>query len=121
MGVVAVALASGASSSGAGSSIVGTTLQTQVLTRRPTIEGPPVGYTLALGVDGLGLRAMGAMVGTENIEWAREELATSSSFESVEKRAQAAPPGSEDLSITPISARRVKKHFLSIRMHVPSL
>jgi len=76
MDFVATALASGASSSGAGSSIVGTTLQTQVLTRRPTVEGPPVGYTLVLGINDPGLRAMGAMVGTENIEWAREEIAT---------------------------------------------
>ena len=62
-----------------------------------------MGYTLALGVDGLRLRAMGAMVGTENIEWAREELATSSSFESKKRGPGRHPLVLKGSSITTIS------------------
>lgn len=94
MDVVATALGSGAANETIGSAIVGTTLQTQMLTREPAIVGPPVGYTLALGIDGMGLRAMGAMVGTGNLEWARTEIAGDATFEAVERTARSAPPGS---------------------------
>jgi len=97
MDVIATALASGASGSGAESSIVGTTLQTQVLTRRPTIEGPPVGLhartrsrrseTPRDGSDGRhGEYRVGPRRASDQFVLREQK-----------KRARAAPPGSEGL------------------------
>lgn len=94
MDVVATALGSGVADETIGSAIVGTTLQTQMLTPKPTIGGPPAGYTLSLGIDGLGLRAMGAMVGTGNLEWAVTEIAGEETFETVEQAVRGVTPGS---------------------------
>jgi sugar (pentulose or hexulose) kinase len=93
MDVAASAFGSGVVRPGEASSIVGTTLQSQVLLDDPQFAPPRTGYTLALGVDGMGLRAMGAMTGTPNIDWAVETLADGADFERVERAARSVPVG----------------------------
>jgi sugar (pentulose or hexulose) kinase len=99
--VAASAFGSGVITPGEGSTVVGTTLQNQVLMDRPRIVKPSTGYTLDLGLDGMGLRAMGAMTGTPNIDWAREELAESPDFGEVEAAAKSVPVGADGLLYHP--------------------
>lgn len=99
--VAASALGSGVVRPGDTSAVVGTTLQIQRLLDEPRIEPPPVGYTLGMGVGGMGLRAMGAMTGTPNIDWARETLAGGADFETIESEARSAPPGAGGLVYHP--------------------
>jgi len=101
MDVAASAYGSGVGTPGEGSTVVGTTLQNQVLLERPRIVGPPTGYTLDLGVGGLGLRAMGAMTGTPNVDWARAQLATTDDFAAVEADARSVAPGADGLVYHP--------------------
>jgi sugar (pentulose or hexulose) kinase len=101
MDVAASAYGSGAYDPGEGSTVVGTTLQNQVLLERPRIVGPPTGYTLDLGVDGRGLRAMGAMTGTPNLDWARAEIAETDDFDAVERAARSVPAGADGLVYHP--------------------
>jgi len=92
--VAASALGSGVVRPGETSAVVGTTLQIQRLLEAPRIEPPAVGYTLGLGIDGMGLRAMGAMTGTPNLDWARETLTDGAAFGTIESEAALAQPGS---------------------------
>jgi sugar (pentulose or hexulose) kinase len=101
MDVAASAYGSGAYDPGEGSTVVGTTLQNQVLLERPRIVGPPTGYTLDLGVDGRGLRAMGAMAGTPNLDWVRREVAEADDFAAVERAARSVPAGADGLVYHP--------------------
>jgi sugar (pentulose or hexulose) kinase len=101
MDVAASAFGSGVVRPGEASSIVGTTLQNQVLLDSPRFAPPRTGYTLALGVDGMGLRAMGAMTGTPNIDWAVETLADDADFERVEREARSVPVGADGVMYHP--------------------
>ena len=101
MDVAASAFGSGVVRPGGASSIVGTTLQSQVLLDSPRFDPPRTGYTLALGVDGMGLRAMGAMTGTPNIDWAVETLADGADFERVEREARSTPVGAAGVMYHP--------------------
>ena len=113
MDVAASAYGSGAYEPGEGSTVVGTTLQNQVLLERPRIVGPPTGYTLDLGIDGLGLRAMGTMVGTPNLDWARTEVAETDDFGAVEDEARSAPIGADGLVYHPyLSSAGEKAPFI---------
>ena len=78
--VSATAVGSGTVAGGDTSAVVGTTLQIQRILDAPQVEPPPVGYTLDFGVDGRGLRAMGAMTGTPNLDWACETFTDDSPF-----------------------------------------
>jgi len=99
--VAASAIGSGVVRPGDTSAVVGTTLQIQRLLEEPRIERPSVGYTLRLGIDGMGLRAMGAMTGTPNLDWARETLTDNADFATVESEAASIPAGSEGLVYHP--------------------
>ncbi len=93
MDVAASAFGSGVAEPGGYSSVVGTTLQNQTLTAEPAISGPRSGYTLALGVEGMGLRAMGTMAGTPNLDWFVDELFDGTDVSSVEERVRSVPVG----------------------------
>jgi len=99
--VAAAAFGSGAVGPGDTSAVVGTTLQVQRLLDRPSFDPPPVGYTLDLGIDGMGLRAMGAMTGTPNLDWMRATLTGGADFDTLEQEARSAPPGSGGLLYHP--------------------
>lgn len=99
--VAASAFGSGVATPGDSSTVVGTTLQIQKLLEIPQIDPPAVGYTLALGINGMGLRAMGAMTGTPNLDWARETIADGKSFEDVESIARTAPSGADGVVYHP--------------------
>lgn len=99
--VAATSVGSGCITAGATSVIAGTTLQFQRVMDAPRVEPPPVGYTLDLGVAGRGLRTMGAMTGTPNLDWARETLADDAPFAEVEAAARDVPPGSGGLLYLP--------------------
>ena len=101
MDVAASAFGSGVADPGGYSSVVGTTLQNQTLTAEPEISGPRSGYTLALGVDGMGLRAMGAMTGTPNLDWFVDELLGGADVSSVEERVRSVPVGAEGVIYHP--------------------
>jgi sugar (pentulose or hexulose) kinase len=91
--VAATAVGSGAVGPAATSVVAGTTLQIQRVVDPVRIEPPAAGYTLDLGFSGRGLRTMGAMTGTPNLDWARETLADDAPFETVEAAAADLPPG----------------------------
>ncbi|AGB37090.1 pentulose/hexulose kinase [Natronococcus occultus SP4] len=99
--VAASAFGSGALTPGDCSVVAGTTLQIQNILQSPNKSPPPVGYTLALGINGMGLRAMGAMTGTPNLDWVRKTIAGGESFETVESLARSAPIGSEGVIYHP--------------------
>jgi len=99
--VAATSVGSGCVTAGATSVIAGTTLQFQRVTDAPRVEAPPVGYTLDLGVAGRGLRTMGAMTGTPNLDWARETLTDDAPFEAIEATARDVPPGAGGLLYLP--------------------
>ena len=101
MDVVASALGSGAVRPGDGSAVVGTTLQSQVLLAEPSITPPRTGYTLALGIDGMGLRAMGTMAGPPNLDWVLDEVVGSREFAEIEARVRSIPPCCEGLMYHP--------------------
>jgi erythritol kinase len=54
--------------------ILGTTLSTQVVTSSVDLSGPPTGLTIPLGVDGLYLRALPTLAGTQVLAWAARLL-----------------------------------------------
>jgi len=113
MDVVASAFGSGAVQPGDGSSITGTTLQNQVLLAEPLIVPPRAGYTLSLGVDGMGLRAMGTMAGTPNLDWFLDEILGVRNFAAIEARVQSIPPRCEGLMYHPyLSAAGEKAPFV---------
>ena len=99
--VAASAFGSGVDTPGEGSTVVGTTLQNQVLMERPRIVQPITGYTLDLGINGMGLRAIGAMTGTPNLDWAREHLAETADFEDTEAAAKSVPVGADGVLYHP--------------------
>jgi sugar (pentulose or hexulose) kinase len=74
MDVAASAFGSGTVAPGDTSAVVGTTIQAQQLLDEPSISPPATGYLLTLGIEGMGLRAMGAITGTPNLDWAVEVL-----------------------------------------------
>lgn len=101
MDVAASAFGSGVAEPGGYSSVIGTTLQNQTLRPDPEISGPRSGYTLALGIDGMGLRAMGAMTGTPNLDWFVDELFDGVDVSSVEERVRSVPVGAEGVVYHP--------------------
>lgn len=101
MDVVASAFGSGAVSPGDSSSIVGTTLQNQTVVERPVIDSTAVGYTLSVGIDGMGLRALGAMTGTPNIDWASDRFAEGATFEDIEAQIADIPIGCDGVLYHP--------------------
>ncbi|MFC7157184.1 FGGY family carbohydrate kinase [Halomarina halobia] len=112
MDVAAAAFGSGAATPGSNSVVLGTTLQCQTVLAEPVFEPPRAGYTLALGVEGLGLRAMGAMAGTPNLDWATETLGVD--VDRAETMARAAPVGADGVAYHPyLSAAGEKAPFVA--------
>jgi len=71
--MVSCAIGSGAFAQGDGSFILGTTLSAQVYTRDGTVApgSEPAGVMLCTPEDGLYLRSLPTMVGTESVQWLR--------------------------------------------------
>lgn len=112
MDVAASAFGSGAASAGAHSAVLGTTLQCQRVLADPSFGPPRAGYTLALGVEGLGLRAMGAMAGTPNLDWLTRIL--DADVERLEALARGAPVGAGGALYHPyLSAAGEKAPFVA--------
>jgi erythritol kinase len=68
--VVATAIGAGATAPGQACSILGTTLCTEVVTDRVDTDGPPSGFTIAMGMGDRYMRAFPTLSGTEVIDWA---------------------------------------------------
>lgn len=99
--VAASAFGCGAASPGDSSSVVGTTLQNQVTLSSPAFEPPRAGYTLDTGVENRGIRAMGAMTGTPNIDWLRETVFDGADWETIEDSVASVSPGAEGVMFHP--------------------
>lgn len=113
MDVVASSFGSGAVNPGESSSLVGTTLQNQTIIDSPTAAPPKNGYTLSIGVGDRWLRAMGAMTGTPNIDWAMNQLAPDKKFDEVESMIENIPIGSAGVMYHPyLSGAGEKSPFL---------
>lgn len=68
--IVATAIGAGATAPGQACGILGTTLCTEVVTDRVDTDGPPSGFTIAMGIGDRYLRAFPTLSGTEVIDWA---------------------------------------------------
>lgn len=68
--IASTGLGVGAVEPGQASSILGTTLCTQVVTDQVRTDGPAAGLTVALGADDRWLRAFPTLAGTEVVQWA---------------------------------------------------
>ncbi|MFB6107430.1 MAG: FGGY family carbohydrate kinase [Haloplanus sp.] len=98
MDVGGAALGSGAFGVDDVSVLFGTTLQTQTITPDTSVRGPQTGYTLDLG-DGTGLRAIGAMAGTPNLDWVTDLF--DADIEAAEAAARSVPVGAEGVLYHP--------------------
>lgn len=113
MDVVASSFGSGAVNPGESSSLVGTTLQNQIIIDEPCAAPPKNGYTLSIGVGNRWLRAMGAMTGTPNLDWAVNELAPTESFAEIESMIRDIPIGCAGVMYHPyLSGAGEKSPFL---------
>ncbi len=68
--IAATAIGVGATAPGRACSILGTTLCTEVMSKGIDTDGPPSGFTIALGGEDDYLRAYPSLAGTEVIGWA---------------------------------------------------
>lgn len=98
--IAATALGSGAVATGDACSILGTTLCTEVVVDRADVSGPPSGFTIALGVDGLRLRAHPTLAGTEVIQWAAQLMGLDGPAR-IPELARRAAPGAGGLVVLP--------------------
>lgn len=107
--VAASAFGCGAVAAGDCSSVVGTTLQSQVTLPSPVIESPRSGQVLDAGVEGIGIRAAGAMTGTPNLDWLRETVFDGDLLEEIESRVASLPVGADGVMYHPYLNRAGEK------------
>lgn len=98
--IAATAIGSGATAPGAACSILGTTLCTEVLVDTVDTSGPPSGFTIALGVGELRLRAHPTLAGTEILHWAAR-LLNADGPERIPELAARARPGAGGVVMLP--------------------
>jgi erythritol kinase (D-erythritol 1-phosphate-forming) len=98
--IVATAIGSGATAPGQACSILGTTLCTEVMTDCVDTDGPPSGFTIAMGIGDRYLRAFPTLSGTEVIDWAVRLMGGADPAE-LGALAEAAPPGAGGIVFLP--------------------
>jgi sugar (pentulose or hexulose) kinase len=98
--IAATAIGAGAIAPGDACSILGTTLCTEVVVDRVDTDGAPSGFTIALGVDDLRLRAHPTLAGTEVLQWAARLLGLDGAAD-VPALAARAAPGAGGLVVLP--------------------
>lgn len=98
--IAATAIGAGAIAPGDACSILGTTLCTEVVVDRVATDGAPSGFTIALGLDDLRLRAHPTLAGTEVLQWAAELLGLKGAA-AVPDLAAHAPAGANGLVVLP--------------------
>jgi sugar (pentulose or hexulose) kinase len=98
--IAATAIGAGAIAPGDACAILGTTLCTEVVVDRVDTDGPPSGFTIALGTGDLRLRAHPTLAGTEVLQWAARLLDLDGPAE-IPALAQRAAPGAGGLIVLP--------------------
>jgi erythritol kinase (D-erythritol 1-phosphate-forming) len=98
--VASTAIGVGAVSDGQACSILGTTVCTEIVVNRVSLEGEPCGLTLPFGPPGLYLRAFPTLAGSEVIDWAVRHLGLSESHD-LSRLAANVAPGAEGLCLLP--------------------
>jgi sugar (pentulose or hexulose) kinase len=98
--IASTAIGAGATAPGQACGILGTTLCTEVMTERVDTDGPPSGFTIAIGVERRYLRAYPSLAGTEVIAWLMRLLGLSEPGE-LSVLAETASPGAGGLVFLP--------------------
>lgn len=98
--IAATSLGVGAVLPGQASSILGTTLCTQVVVDEVHLDGDAAGVTVALGAPGRWLRAYPTLAGTEVVQWASRLLGLDDPLR-LGALAAGSPPGARGLVLLP--------------------